>query len=537
MNQLKYLDCHASIGKWWDRDPDHPWTIDKMLEDMKRCQIHGALIYSNLAKELQPSVGNQQTLQVCREHPRLIPCLVVLPDQCGDFIQTSRLISDMLENGVRAVKLFPMLHRYSMDDRTVGRLLKGLEQAEIPVLIDRGENDAATIQISWDDVAKICSLYPNLNLILHSVRWEATRYFIPLAMEFSNLYVEFSNYQANRIIELLVEKIGADQLLFGTQMMEKSPGAAKAMVDYADISQTDRQKIVAGNLQRLLKLERIPGDYPEDEVNDVILKKAHQAQPIDDMEVIDSHAHHFESDHFDNVIAVQPKSDVRGIIERNSRIGVDITCSSPWVGIWSDYEQGNRITAEAIQQFPDQFIGYATLDPRYIKDWKAELILCYQQYRMLGMKPYFPRNRIAYNDPLYQPWYEYGNEHRLFSLMHPSDKFETEIEDLAEQFPEISFLLAHTGMSYSQVKKHLELAKKFSNVFCEITYTAVTNGAIEFLVNELGSEKIIYGSDTSMRDPFPQFGWVAYADIAEKDKRNILGKNMRKIIDRCKITT
>jgi hypothetical protein len=38
-----------------------------------------------------------------------------------------------------------------------------------------------------------------------------------------------------------------------------------------------------------------------------------------------------------------------------------------------------------------------------------------------------------------------------------------------------------------------------------------------------------------MRDPVPQFGWVAYADISEEDKRNIIGRNMRKIIDRCRI--
>ncbi|HEX9973474.1 MAG TPA: hypothetical protein VGD14_15485, partial [bacterium] len=62
---------------------------------------------------------------------------------------------------------------------------------------------------------------------------------------------------------------------------------------------------------------------------------------------------------------------------------------------------------------------------------------------------------------------------------------------------------------------------------------AVMNGIIEYMVREIGSARVLYGSDTSMRDPFPQFGWVAYADISESDKRNIFGRNMRKIIDRC----
>ncbi len=88
-------------------------------------------------------------------------------------------------------------------------------------------------------------------------------------------------------------------------------------------------------------------------------------------------------------------------------------------------------------------------------------------------------------------------------------------------------------MTYETMKKHVELARKFKNVFCEITYTSVTNAVIEHMVREIGSEKVIYGSDTAMRDPIPQFGWLAYADISESDKRNILGRNMRKIIDRC----
>ena len=64
----------------------------------------------------------------------------------------------------------------------------------------------------------------------------------------------------------------------------------------------------------------------------------------------------------------------------------------------------------------------------------------------------------------------------------------------------------------------------------EITFTSVTNGTIEWMVQQVGSERVIYGSDAPMRDPFPQFGWVAYADISEEDKRNILGRNMQKII-------
>ena len=149
---------------------------------------------------------------------------------------------------------------------------------------------------------------------------------------------------------------------------------------------------------------------------------------------------------------------------------------------------------------------------------------------MKGMKPYNPRQGLPYNDPLYRPWWEYGNEHHLFAKMHPSEDFINEMHDLATRYPNVNFLLAHSGWTWKHCRQHVALAKAYPNCFCEITFTSVTNGTIEWMVEQVGSERVLYGSDAPMRDPFPQFGWVVHADISEEDKRNIIGRNMEKII-------
>ncbi len=530
MKSIDYLDCYASVGKWPAKDPAAPWTVGKMLDDMKRCGIHGALVYSNFARDLEPSVGNEIVSEICEENPRLFPCWVALPHTGGEAPSGSEFVKIARSRGVRAVKIFPKLHHFLVNKRTLGDLLEALESAQMPLIVDAGHYEPYN-QITWSEVEWLAASYPTLPILLHSVRWEATRFLLPLLQEFPNLHVEFSNYQANRIIEFLVERVGANQLLFGTEMMQKSPGAAKAFVDYADISEDDRRKIAGENLMRLLKISEPPAHY-EDFPQDAILSQAKKGAPILDMEVIDGHAHISEKGHSDIVIAVMPHADAAGVVVRNARLGVDKTCVSGWAGVWSDYALGNETVGQAIRDFPEQIVGYATLDPLYVEDWDKELHNCYEELGMQGMKPYFPRNKIPYNDKSYEKWFTYGNEHRLFALMHPSDNFTVEMEDLAARYPEISFLLAHSGWSYEVARRHAALAQKFPNVYCEITFTSVTNGIIEFLVQEVGSEKVIYGSDTSMRDPIPQFGWVAYADISEKDKRNILGRNMRRILNR-----
>jgi predicted TIM-barrel fold metal-dependent hydrolase len=99
----------------------------------------------------------------------------------------------------------------------------------------------------------------------------------------------------------------------------------------------------------------------------------------------------------------------------------------------------------------------------------------------------------------------------------------------------MTFLLAHSGMTYKAAKEHVEIAKERPNAILEITYTAVTYGSIEYMVKELGADRVVFGTDQPMRDPIPQFGWVAYSHLSGEEKKKILGLNMQKIINRCKI--
>ena len=83
------------------------------------------------------------------------------------------------------------------------------------------------------------------------------------------------------------------------------------------------------------------------------------------------------------------------------------------------------------------------------------------------------------------------------------------------------------------VRKAAEVAKKYPNVYLQLTFTSVPEGLIEYLCRDGLADKTLYGTDAPMRDPRPQLGWVAFADISTEDKKKILGGNMRKIADRC----
>lgn len=530
-----YFDCFAAIGRRAAKDPSAPWSTAQLLQEMERCQVHGALVFAHQARETHPAVGNPIVTEECRRHPRLYPCWVALPHHTGEFPPPDQLLKEMDEAGVRAVKIFPRLFEFRVDEPTLGPLLSCLEEAGILLVVDAGRYEEA-VQIEWEEVEWVCRRFPRLQLLLHSVRWESTRMLVPLAERHPNVYFEFSNYQGNRMLEFWCERIGHERLLFGSEALTKSMGAARAYIDYAELPDEQRRAIAGGNLQRLLRLPSLPPPYErEAKQNDRVLQCALHGEPVTNSVIIDAHAHIVQPGGKGASRVAMNRADAQAVVERNRRIGVNKTCVSAWTALWGDYELGNQDTLQAMRAFPQEIVGYAVLDPNYVTDWEHACRYYHQECGFLGMKPYYPRMKVPYNDPLFAPWYRFGDEHNLFCLLHYSDKFKQEVSDIAAQYPNIAFILAHSGTSWKVAREHVALAKQFPNIFLEITFTSVLNGVIEFMVGEMGSERVLYGSDAPMRDPYPQFGWVAYADLAEEDKRNILGRNMEKILARVRL--
>jgi predicted TIM-barrel fold metal-dependent hydrolase len=154
---------------------------------------------------------------------------------------------------------------------------------------------------------------------------------------------------------------------------------------------------------------------------------------------------------------------------------------------------------------------------------------------MPGLKPYHPRTNIPYDDKAWAPWFEFGNRHRCFTLLHPSPNFVAEASNLAARYPDMTWILAHTGGSYPTARQGIEVALKHPNVYLEITLTTVTLGVIEFMVEHVGADRVLYGSDQPMRDPIPQYGWMAYSRCTPDEKKQMFGVNMRRVLRRVRL--
>lgn len=525
MKDLQFFDCNVCVGKPGYKHRLQIWRTEEILEVMEQCGIAGALVYHGLAKAHSPLYGNRLLEDEIIKSPRLFGCWVAVPDAAGDFPSPTEMIAEMNGKNIRAAKIFPTTNRFETDEYAAGKLLAALEAAGLPLLVDAAE-------ISFGQLAGILKHHPDLAVILQGLFWGQERRLYSLMDEYKNLGTEFSRLQSNEIIEVLYERYGADRLFFGSGLPGSSPGAARALIDYARIPDEAKRQIAGGNLAKLL------GQFPPHAAmpdRDEITQQASRGLPLE-IPVLDSHTHLIEDGGGTGSGFPMARGDIDSMIKAYRALGIQKMSIAPWIGIYGDSEAGNRIAESAIRKYPEEVVGYVTIDPNY-SDVATEARKWHVEKGFKGIKPYYTTHKYKYTDKVYEPWWKLGNEKRLYALVDPGlydeQEYLNHIEELAIRYPEVNIFMDHAGRTFEIAVDYARIAKKYDNVTLQLTFTTVVQGVIEYLVGEVGADKILFGTDSPMRDPRPQVGWLAYANISFEDKKKIFGGNFARILDRC----
>ena len=151
---------------------------------------------------------------------------------------------------------------------------------------------------------------------------------------------------------------------------------------------------------------------------------------------------------------------------------------------------------------------------------------------MVKVHPFSSRCRL--DDRRMKGIFDYASARGLFILVHTwldNDAYGTQdlFGAVAGEYPSIKWVMGHSGGPYGSVKA-VEIAQKRENVFLDITLSMCPSQQIEYFVREVGSERVLFGTDNPFIDPRPQIGRVALAQISPEDKVNIFGANARRQI-------
>ncbi|MGQ9455463.1 MAG: amidohydrolase family protein [Armatimonadota bacterium] len=245
---LDFFDCNAQVGRFGAPEKEHYFEPGELIARLGECGISRALVFHALAKELHPAEGNRALSEAICGKPELAACWVAMPHHTGEMPPPGEFVWEMKQAGARAVRLFPAYHNYQLADWCVGEMLDEFEARGVPVFIEAS-------QTNYDQLARVLKSHPKLRLVVMQTSYRCDRYVYPLMEKYEYFTVETSSYLVAGGIEAICERFGSSRLVFGTGAPYLEPGAAVALITFADISWEDKQAIASGNLERLLDWE------------------------------------------------------------------------------------------------------------------------------------------------------------------------------------------------------------------------------------------------------------------------------------------
>ena len=521
LKNLRFIDSNCFIGSGDTSFPGQCHTPKELLREMDYYGIDVALVSHILAKDGNSEFWNRVLMKEIKPYyPRLVPCPILVPHHADEMDEPRRLIPRLIKEGVRAVRICPGSRLgFSMAEWFMGDLLRTLEEYRLPTLLSVGLSP----KVTWEEIDSVCSRHPDLPLILTDVPWIIDRLLFALMKRHRNLYIETSYYQVHRAPENISKRFGAERLIFGTGMPWKSPGAAVLMVTHSMLSLREKQLIAGGNIERLMggvKACEKPSLPP--------------ARPWEIRETVDRWMDEFILDfhvHLYPFGTPVPRGSAEGIIETFDLIGVDKACI---FGPLGDCRWVNDHVYEAQRRFPDRLIAFCSVNPNYPEVLESELKRCMEGLKMKGVKIHPSAHGYPPQGPNYEPLWEHAERLGYPVITDAGEHLRygkpSQFEEVLKEHPELKLVMAHVGRHYPSADEYTRVAKKYPNVYVEITFSSVTYGIIEYLVKIFDDERILYGSDMPWRDPRPQLGWVLYAKINEESKRKILGLNAARLL-------
>ena len=525
-----YFDCNATFGPKPHKPLEARWTLEHLRQDLDLCGIAGALVQHAQCLHGDPMRANRAMVRrIDRYRDRLFPCWVAFPGASGEFPDVKTFMRELKDNDVKAVRI--EARHFAIPEREIlwGELRDALlaENILVVMCVDRPAPDLRHIE-------QLLDIFKQNKVLLLDHFWRQWRTVHYLMQTCPNLHIDFSSFQANRAVEYFAARFGAERCLFGTGLMDKAGGAGRGFLDWTLLPNADADKVAGGNLRRLLGNVGPQKAPAPTQWHDTLTAAARSGKALH-CEIWDNHCHILnEGSSAPGAELVIHRGYADGMIEIIRRVGIDKTAIMSWSGPLSiDTDLGNETVARAIERYPHEFIGLATVNPEHQSE--AEIDEVIRKYhigrRFPGLKTLCGRQNINYDDPLFHKWLSFADAHNLYAIIDPAGALDTDmIDSLSKRYANMRISLDHCGQSWPYAKWAAEMVNRHENVDAQLNYTSVTNGTIEYLVHHCGADRVLFGTDTPMRDPRPQVGWLVFTRLAEEQKRKVFGENFKCII-------
>ena len=247
---IPVMDCHGHIGVHPDF-PAYQADADAMVAVMDQLNIERLAVTSTLACYNDCPRGNAEIEAVLRRHPeRFFGYVTVNPNPPGQAV--AELERWAAFHRPPLIKLHPGLHKYPVHGEHYKPIWDYANQHEAVVLVHTWDSDPNCGPLLFPPIARA---HPKARILLgHSgVTWRGIMQAMEAAEAAPNLFLDLASSQHHRLIlEKCARRVGAERILFGSDMPFLEASMTLAHVLTAKISDAEKEKILRTNFLSLV---------------------------------------------------------------------------------------------------------------------------------------------------------------------------------------------------------------------------------------------------------------------------------------------
>lgn len=260
--------------------------------------------------------------------------------------------------------------------------------------------------------------------------------------------------------------------------------------------------------------------------------QAYQSQPLSTF-IIDAHTH-IGPNHKGGWHQKPSMTSLAALMETYDSLGVNCCVTAPHVIVDGLSVQANEEAAAAAAEYPGRIYGYLTVVPNEGMDILKQNIkrFCYNP-AFVGMK-FLAGYQGTLDDPVYQYAAGFANEARCPILCHTWSESPTldSMRAMAERYSKLHFICAHLGGGSKEMTlRASKIVKEVPNFHLEICGSLWNHLGIDDVVEMVGADRVIFGTDAINLDPRFDFGRVAFAPLSDEDMRLIFGGNFLALLE------
>ena len=237
--------------------------------------------------------------------------------------------------------------------------------------------------------------------------------------------------------------------------------------------------------------------------------------------VIDIHSHFnhgVSGNSIDNNFQDLSISSLDFMFKDNARFGIKEVGYSTYASVLSDkYVIEENEYLHNLIETNDNIYQWVVIHPLIPETFEqAKRMLSHK--KVLGIKIHPSMHKYDITEQA-DKIFSFANQMKACVLMHPA-KIGL-MPEFLKNYPNMTLIVAHIGSL-----EHINAVKNAAhrNIYVDTSgYLSSLNNIIEYAVNQIGSDRILFGTDTY--SPAFQLSRIAFANISLEDKENILYKN------------